>query len=72
MASDARAKVNLSHDLFKAYSKWVHNFKNQHRIVSRKINKFVIQTKLRKKDDLKQIADEFVQKVESNFTYWFL
>lgn len=62
-ALKARDDVNLSKELFTASSKWIHNFKKTHGIVSQKVNKFVTQTQLKNKDDLKQSLNEFVRKI---------
>jgi ABC-type ATPase with predicted acetyltransferase domain len=64
----ARAQVDLSLLLFTASTKWVHNFKKAHRIVSRKINKFVTQTQLANKDNLLQEANQFVSKVRKQIS----
>lgn len=60
-----RGKLELGYnDLnFKASRKWVSNFKTAHRIVSRKINKFVTKKTLEQADNLKLSAEEFVQNV---------
>lgn len=42
-ALQAQNEVSLSSNLFTASVKWVNEFKHRHDIVSRKINKFVIQ-----------------------------
>lgn len=67
-ALKARAEVNLSPALFTASTKWVHNFKKTHKIVSRKINKFVTQTQLTNKDVLKQKADQFVSNIKDQIS----
>lgn len=48
----AREVVYLPSQLFTASSKWIHNFKIQHGIVSRKINKFVTQAHILNKAEL--------------------
>ncbi|EFN78025.1 hypothetical protein EAI_10585, partial [Harpegnathos saltator] len=53
---------------FTASVNWVHNFKVRHRIVSRKIKKFVTQTQLTSKQRLLEKANEFVTKVKSNIS----
>jgi len=61
----AREKVDLSHELFTASRKWVHNFKVKYGIVSRKINKFVTQRQISTKETLMQESCEFVSTVKS-------
>jgi hypothetical protein len=51
--------------LFTASSKWIHNLKKKHQIVVRKINKFVTQTQIANKEELKEKANEFVENVQS-------
>lgn len=60
-----RAKIELGYnDLnFKASSTWVSNFKIAHRIVSRKINKFLTKKTLEQADKLQLSAQEFVQNI---------
>lgn len=67
-ALKARNEVNLSCHLFMASTKWVHNFKIRHRIISRKINKFVTKTQLTNKEQLVEEANEFVTRVKSNIS----
>lgn len=64
-ALKARDNCNLSRHLFTASSKWIHNFKIRHRIVSRKINKFVTQGQITNKEQLREKANEFLQNVKS-------
>jgi len=61
-ALKARYDCKLSPHLFMSSSKWIHNFKIRHRIVSRKINKFVTQMQIANKEELKKAANESVQK----------
>lgn len=63
-ALKARDEVCLSSNLFTASTKWVHEFKQNHRIVSRKINKFVTQKTLTDKAKLKEQALTFVQGIK--------
>lgn len=49
---------------FKASSTWIYNFKKAHRIVSRKITKFVSKKTLEDSDILKKSADDFVATVQ--------
>lgn len=50
-ALESRAKVDLSSHLFTASTKWIHNFKIKHGIVSRKVNKFVTQKRVKRRID---------------------
>lgn len=50
-ALESRAKVDLSRHLFTASTKWIHNFKIKHGIVSRKVNKFVTQKRVKRRID---------------------
>lgn len=61
----AREEINLSPTLFTASAFWVHNFKVNHGIVSRKINKFVTKKQISSKEKLLQASSEFVSKVKS-------
>lgn len=61
----AREEINLSPTLFTASTFWVHNFKVNHGIVSRKINKFVTKKQISSKEKLLQASSEFVSKVKS-------
>lgn len=63
-ALQARDNVSLSLNLFTASITWVHQFKRNHGIVSRKINKFVTQKTLTDKAKLKEQASKFVQDVK--------
>nr|XP_012217170.1 PREDICTED: uncharacterized protein LOC105669005 [Linepithema humile] len=67
-ALNARNEVQLPREFFTASSKWIHNFKIKHGIVSRKINKFTTQTLLSKKDDLVQEANQFVSKIREQIS----
>jgi len=64
-ALKARNDYNLSQHLFTASSKWIYNFKRRHCIVSRKINKFITQSQIANKEELRRNANEFVEKVKS-------
>lgn len=57
-----QAKNNMGfHDIrFKASDFWVYKFKKEHRIVDRKINKFITKKNLRDESKLKDEADKFV------------
>ncbi|KYN13188.1 hypothetical protein ALC57_14632, partial [Trachymyrmex cornetzi] len=50
---------------FFSLSKWIYNFKRRHCIVSRKINKFVTQSQIANKEELRGNANEFVEKVKT-------
>jgi len=67
-ALNARDQVGLSDKIFKASPKYVHDFKKKHRIVSRKINKFITQSTLTSKEQLVQKADHFVSQVKSEMS----
>jgi len=62
-ALKARENVQLPSKLFKASSKWIHNFKVSHGIVSRKINKFVTTAQLSNASELSQTASKFVEDI---------
>lgn len=63
-----RDNTGLSKNSFTASAKWIQNFKLRHRIVSRKINKFVTQTHLKNKETLKKQADEFVENIKKEIS----
>jgi len=67
-ALNARNKLQLSADFFKASEKWIYNFKQRHRIVSRKINKFITQKTLRDANKLKIKANNFVEKIKTEMS----
>ena len=50
--------------VFKASRKWVNNFKKAHRIVSRKVTKFVTRTTIEDDEVLKVRATDFVKEVK--------
>jgi len=50
--------------IFKASSFWLHKFKRRHRIVSRKINKFVSKTGFNKQAEVLRDGEEFVRNVK--------
>jgi len=64
-ALKARNNCNLSQHLFTASSKWIYNFKRRYCIVSKKLNKFVTQSQIANKEELRGNANEFVEKVKS-------
>ena len=61
-----QAQKEISHEdfRFRASRTWLAKFKSKHRIVSRKINKFVTRKTLENMDELKMKADEFVASVK--------
>lgn len=65
----ARNEVGLSQTLFRALTKWIHNFKAIHHIVSRKINKFVTTAQLTNKEELVGKADKFVSNVRREILF---
>lgn len=64
-ALKAREEAHLSPKFFAASSKWIHKFKTQHNIVSRKINKFVTQAHISNKAEILQAASNYVSQVKS-------
>lgn len=63
-----QAKSELGYDgllEFIASAKWVKNFKKAHRIVSRKVNKFISRRTFEEADELKENADKFVNDVKN-------
>lgn len=64
-ALKAGEKFGLSPKQFTASTLWVHNFKTNHGIVSRKINKFVTKKQISSKEILLRTSSEFVSKVKS-------
>lgn len=67
-ALQARDKISFPSRLFTASMKWVHEFKKRHRIVSRKINKFVTRKTIENKKKLEQEAKTFVEKIKSDIS----
>jgi len=67
-ALNARNQLQLSADFFKASEKWIYNFKQKHRIVSRKINKFITQKTLTDANKLKIEANNFVEKIKTEMS----
>lgn len=63
-ALEAQDQVSLSPNLFKGSAKWVHEFKQNHQIFSRKMNEFGTQESIIDKDKLKKDPNEFVKKVK--------
>ena len=63
-ALQARADVSLSSHLLTASVKWVNEFKHRHGIVSRIINKFVMQKSIANKNQLEASANAFVENVK--------
>lgn len=67
-ALDARNRLQLSADFFKASERWIEVFKQRHHIVSRKINKFMTQRTLTDINKLKEEANNFVEKVKTEIS----
>jgi len=67
-ALQARDKISFPSRLFNASTKWVHMFKQKHRIVSRKINKFVTKKSIENKEKLEQDAKTFVEKIKTHIS----
>ena len=68
-ALKARDEVSSSPNIFKGFVKWVHEFKHKHRIVSRKINKFVTQKSIINKNKLEKDTNELVQKMKYDILF---
>jgi hypothetical protein len=62
-----QAQKDIGHEdfRFKASKHWVKNFKRAHRIVGRKINKFITKKTIEGADYLQKKADEFVIEVKN-------
>jgi len=67
-ALQARDKISFPSHLFNASMKWVHKFKQKHRIVSRKINKFVTKKSIENKEKLEQEAKTFGEKIKTHIS----
>lgn len=63
-ALQAQKDIGYEDFRFKASNHWVNNFKKAHRIVSRKINKFVTKKTIEGTEYLQRKADEFVIKIK--------
>lgn len=64
-ALQARKEIGLEDIRFKASKEWLAKFKAAHRIVSRKVNKFVTRKTIESISDLEKKADAFVADVKS-------
>lgn len=64
-ALQAREEIDLSRDSFSASAKWIFNFKVNHGIVSRKINKFITKKQVATADKVLQESKEFVSKIRN-------
>jgi len=67
-ALQARDKILFPPRLFNASMKWVHKFKQKHRIVFRKINKFVTKKSIENKEKLEQEAKTFVENIKTDIS----
>ena len=63
------AQKDIGHEdiRFKASKHWICNFKKAHRIISRKINKFVNKKTFQEAEYLQSAANKFVIKVKQTF-----
>lgn len=64
-ALQAKKEIGFDDIRFKASKHWLLKFKQAHRIVSRKINKFITRKTLESSAELKSKADEFVADIQS-------
>lgn len=64
----AREITEMPADRFKASDTWVREFKNRHRIVSRKITKYVTRKQLSDTESLQKSAAEFIELVKTHMT----
>lgn len=63
-ALQAQKEIGHQDIRFKASDKWVHSFKKAHRIVSRKVNKFITKKSIENADNLRKLAEQFVSEVK--------
>jgi hypothetical protein len=63
-ALQAQEEIGNTDIRFKASKHWVNKFKKSHRIVGRKINKFITRKTLENLDNLKSEANKFVNKIK--------
>lgn len=64
-ALQAKKDIGFDDMRFTASHSWLLNFKKAHRIVSRKINKFITRSSLENVDYLNRVADTFVLEVKN-------
>lgn len=64
-ALQAKKELGFEDFRFKASNKWVLDFKTAHRIVSRKINKFITKKTLETREELTQKAINFISDVKT-------
>lgn len=65
-ALQAKQELGFEDYRFKASRNWLNKFKTAHRIVSRKINKFVTRKTLQNTQRLQELADKFVKDVRND------
>lgn len=65
-ALQAQKEIGNEDFRFKASNKWINSFKIAHRIVSRKINKFITSRTLEDGETIKKQAEEFINTVKQN------
>lgn len=61
-------KFELNMDWFKASSKWILEFKRRHRIVSRKITKYITEKSISNEQNLQQQCQNFIDQVKSQLS----
>ncbi|XP_044594057.1 uncharacterized protein LOC123271728 [Cotesia glomerata] len=71
-ALQAQKEIGAEDFRFKASTKWIASFKRAHRIVSRKINKFITSKTIEDSKSLKQQAEEFVNNVKQKIKIYEL
>ena len=62
-------KYELRLDIFKASEEWIRKFKSNHRIVSRKITKFISHNYTKEELDINQTAKDFVNENKHLFKH---
>jgi len=65
-ALQAQKQIGSIDVRFRASNNWINRFKKSHRIVSRKINKFVTRKALENVEELEKLANEFVREVKQH------
>ncbi|KAL1493823.1 hypothetical protein ABEB36_009509 [Hypothenemus hampei] len=66
-ALEANQNVGLDHTAFKAFDTWIKTFKRHHRIVSRKITKFITKKNLLEQDVIIKKPKEFVEAIKKKW-----